>query len=318
MSEQQAAAPAAETAPIEETVAPATGAAPSNDAALKEAVQDAIDEGASPAEVKEMIKEFELKVNGKTKKVKVDLNDEKELVRRLQLAEASHLAMQDKAELEKLYKQEIMKARQNPWAFLSEIGLNPDQLVEQRMLEQIEEAKKSPEQIEREKMQRELQTLREELQRREKETVEAQKAQLTQAEAARLESELMDAFQANPNLPKTRKTVNRIVDAMNWSLNNGFEDVTVADVIPAVEAEIRNEINELMSGLSEEMIEAYIGQKNLDRLRKKRLAAVKKVPTVEDIKPVTKPKDIVEPKSDKPKPKNGNTKDFFRDLRKFS
>ena len=88
-----------------------------------------------------------------------------------------------------------------------------------------------------------------------------------------------------------------------WAIDNGYNDVTVKDVLPTVEAEIRKEISELMSALPEQMMEQYIGQKNIDRLRKQRISKVKNVPkTANSIKqqasaPVKKKEaEVVKPK----------------------
>lgn len=281
---------------------------------LQDAVEEAIADGATPAEVKKMIKEYEIKVNGKKKKVAIDLSDEKEIVRRLQLSEASHSAMQESAELKKLFNQEILKAKQNPWAFLSELGLDADQLMEQRLIEKVEEAKKSPEQLEREKLQKELSDARAELEKQKKDAEESKFAQLQQQAHAELESELLEALDKNPQLPKTKKTIRRIADAMEWAMNNGFEQVSVHDVIPAVEAEIRAEFNEFISELPEDVMESYIGQKGLDKLRKKRIAQSKVVPSVEAVKAVTKP--VVVEKKEERKSAPINSKDFFRNIGK--
>lgn len=279
---------------------------------LKEAVEEAVKDGASEKEVRDMIEEFELKVNGKTKKVKVDLNNKDDLKRRLQLAEAGRLAMQEKAELEKLVNEELMNAQKDPWKFLEQLGLNPDDLAEQRIQSKIEEMKKSPEQLEREKMQRELEAARERLKKIEEEKHTAKMQQMEQKAAYQLDQEITDALAKETELPKSKKTVRRIADAMLWAMDNGYSDVTVADVIPSVKAEIQNELNDFMSSMPEELMEKYIGRKNIDRLRKKRLAAMRKAPKSQ-VKQVARPK--TESESEGPK-ERVNSKDFFRELAK--
>ena len=103
-----------------------------------------------------MIKEFELKVGGKTYKKKLDLNNEEELQRELQMAMAGRQAMQQKAELEKIYEQEIRRLQDNPWEVLQELGFDPLELSESKLREYVQEQQKSPEQVERERIEREL------------------------------------------------------------------------------------------------------------------------------------------------------------------
>ena len=279
------------------------------EAELKEDVEKAIEEGATEKEVKDMIREFELKVNGKKKKIKLDLSDESDLVRRLQLAEAGQDAMREKAELEKMFNQEVSRLRDNPWEVLKEIGHDPDKLAEQLIQERIEQMKKSPEQVEREKIEKELADARAKLKAQEDKVKEEQALRLQENAAVQLDQDITDVLKNDPELPKTRKTVRRIADAMLWAMENGFEDVTVSEVIPSVKAEIRSEMDEFLSEMPDELFEKWIGNKNIDRLRNRRLASMKKAPTV-DVKPQAQlKKETEQEKRDKVQ-----AKDFFRSL----
>lgn len=288
-------------------------AVPATEGELQSAVKEAAENGATKEEIKQMIKEFEVKVNGKKKVVKLDLNDEKDIIRRLQMAEAGQSAMQESAELRKLVETELQRARQNPWDFLKELGLDPDDLAEQRIVQKVEELKKSPEQVEREKLQRELEAARAELEKERSAKEEFKMSQLREAAKNTLDREVAEAFESNPNLPRTQKTVRRIADAMLWATENGYEDVKVADVMPAVEEEIRREFNEFVAALPEEAIEHFLGKNLLEKMRKKRVAEAKKTQDVAPLqtKAVSTPKiDEKEEKKDKV-----SARDFFRGLR---
>ena len=69
---------------------------------LKDEIEDAIEEGASEEEVKNMIREFTLKVNGKEFKRQIDLNDEEAVKKELQLGLAGRQAMQRSKELKSI------------------------------------------------------------------------------------------------------------------------------------------------------------------------------------------------------------------------
>jgi hypothetical protein len=283
---------------------------------LKEEIQEAVEDGATEQEVKNMIREYEIKVNGKKKKVKVDLNNEQDLIRRLQLAEAGQGAMQEKAELEKFIAKEVMRWKDNPKDFFAETGLDAQEWAERMITEKVEELQKSPEELERERLLRELEDTRKKLQVEQQEKQEARMMQLQQQATAQLENELLDAFEKYPNLPKTKKTVGRITDALDWAVSNGYPDATVMDVMPAVEEEIRSEISDLMSELPVEMMEAWIGKQNMDRMRKQRLAKVQKAPKTTDVKPITKEEPKKNSKDESPFKKSGTkrSKDYFRNL----
>lgn len=243
----------------------------SSNSDLQEAVEDAIANGASEKEVKNLIKEFQLKVNGKIVNKKIDLSDENNLRNELQLAAAARQSMQEAANLKKLYESEVSRLKQDPFSVLAELGLDPDQLAEMRIQQRIEEMKKSPEQVEREKIQAELQAAREESRRLKEEREAEQFEKLKDQAAVQIETEIEQALDSHKTLPKSRHIVKRIADSMLWAINNGFEDVTAEDVMPLVEKEWRDEMSRLMDDSSEDILEQLIGQRNIDRLRAKRL-----------------------------------------------
>lgn len=269
---------------------------------FEEEVKDAIEEGATEEQVQQMIKEFELKVNGRTFNRKIDLSDDEAVKKELQMAAAGRQAMQEAAELKKIYAQEIERLKDPSQALnvLAELGLNPDELAELHLQQRIEEMKKSPEQLEREKMQMELEQARKKLQEQEEAARNAEIARLNQEATIQLDDEISQALDSHTSLPNSPRVVKQIADTMLWAMENGFDDVTANDVIPTVEKEIRREIADLMNQLPEEMMEQYIGQKNLDRMRKKRLGAAKKHQTVSNLKKPTAPE---APKEEKPREK---------------
>jgi len=281
---------------------------------LQDAVETAIANGASEKEVKNLIKEFQLKVNGKVINKTIDLSDENALRNELQLSAAARQAMQESANLKKLYEKELGRLKQDPFSVLAELGLDPDELAEMRIQQRIEEMKKSPEQLEREKIQAELQAAREEAQRLKEEREAEQFEKLKEQAAAQIETEIEQALDAHKTLPKSRHIVKRIADSMLWAMNNGFEDVTAEDVMPLVEKEWRDEMSRLMDDSPEEILEQLIGQKNIERLRAKRLNAMNTANSknVASVKPTAA---SIQKQEDQKKEKI-KQRDFFRSLGK--
>lgn len=280
-------------------------------AEIQEAIEEAIENGASEKQIKNMIKKFQLKVDGKTIEREVNLGDDEYLRNQLQLAEAARSRMNETAQMRKLLSEVEGKLRSNPWEILEQLGMNPDELAEIRLQSRIEQMKKSPEQIEREKLDQELMQAREEarLLKEEKEKIEFEKLQ--EKAAVDIENEITQALDAHKTLPKSRHVVKRIADSMLWAMNNGFDNITADDVIPLVEKDLREELNRFMEDMPDDLLEAYIGNKTTDRLRKKRLNTMK-TNTVSQIKPTAK---SVTVEQNKPKEKV-RQKDFFRNLGK--
>lgn len=281
---------------------------------LQDAVETAIANGASEKEVKNLIKEFQLKVNGKVISKKIDLSDEATLKNELQLAAAARQSMQESANLKKLYEKEVGRLKSNPWEVLQELGMDPDELAELRIQQRIEEMKKSPEQIERERIQKELQEAREEARRLKEEREAEQFDKLKEQAAVQIESEIEQALDSHKTLPKSRHIVKRIADSMLWAMNNGYENVTAEDVMPLVEKEWRDEMSRLMDDSPEEMLEQLIGQRNIERLRAKRLNAMNTsgAKTLNSVKSTAA---SVQKQDQKPAEKI-KQRDFFRSLGK--
>ena len=107
----------------------------------------------------------------------------------------------------------------------------------------------------------------------------------------------------------------RVADSMLWAMNNGFHDVTAEDVVPLVEKEMRDELNSLYDELPDEALEAYVGRKTTERLRKRRVAAVKTPASVAAVKP-TAASLAASPEANRPKSSPVRSKDFFRNLGK--
>lgn len=267
---------------------------------LEEAVEQAQEDGASAEEIASMIKEFELKVNGKTINKKIDLSDEEAVKRELQKAYAGQQAMQKSAELEKIYAQEIERLKADPFSVLEELGLNPDELAELRIQQRIEEMKKSPEELAREQMQKELEEARQKLREQEDRAKEAEFAKMQEEAARALDEEISTALDAHTTLAASPYIVKKVADTMMWAMDNGFDDVTANDVLDTVEAEVKKEISSMMSQLPEEVMEAYLGQKNLDRLRQKRIKSAQQTKNVSNLKKeVAKEVPKEEPKREK-------------------
>lgn len=251
---------------------------------LKEEIEEAIDKGATEEEIASMVKSFELKVNGKTINKKIDLSDEEAVKRELQKAYAGQQAMQKSAELEKIYAQEIERLKSDPFGVLEELGLNPDELAELRIQQRIEEMKKSPEELAREQMQKELEEARQKLKEQEERAKEAEFAKMQEEAARALDEEISTALDAHTTLAASPYIVKKVADTMMWAMDNGFDDVTANDVLDTVEAEVKKEISSMMSQLPEEVMEAYLGQKNLDRLRQKRIKSAQQTKNVSNLK----------------------------------
>lgn len=290
---------------------PVDQGSPSNagmSADLNSQVDEAISAGASPQEVKKLVKEYKLKIGGK--EVVKKYNSDDELIRDLQIGEANKNGMSKARELEKLFEKELNRLKSNPWEVLQELGHDPYALSEEKLNEWVEQQKKTPEQRQFEQMQKELQEARAAAKKRD-EDLETMKFEKLKNEASKqITEDIETTLAGNPNLPKSGKTIGRIVDALTWAYDNGFPEATVKDVIPMVEADIMKEQQEFFANMDEGLFEKYIGQKNIERFRKKRIAQMRQTNAAE-VQQVSKPK------TEQIKEKVA-AKDFFKNPLKYT
>lgn len=246
---------------------------------LAEEVEQAIEDGASKKEVQALVEKFKIKVNGKEKEVELDWNNKQDIIKRLQMAEAAQEAMQSRAEIERSFKKEVSRLKQNPWEVLEELGFDPDDLAEQRIAKFIEEAQKSPEQKAQEEKDRELQELRDQLKREKEAKEQFEYEQMQQKYISDLNTEIDEAISATTDLPKSQYVRKRVADAMAWAMDQENElgepmypNVTAKQVMPIVEKELSKELGEFLDEMPDKVLEKFMSKKVSDRLRNQRLS----------------------------------------------
>jgi len=281
----------------------------STEAELQEEIGEAIEEGASEEEIASMVKQYKLKVNGKEYIKEVDTNDEDAMTSILQREAAGQIAMQEAADLKKNFQQELLRLKQDPMSFLEEMGLDPMELSVDRINKQIELDKRSPEELATEKLQVELKEARDRAEKLEKQAEEREAAALYEQESVKLQDEIKGALDAHATLHASPRITRRVAETMEWAMNNGYDDVTAADVLPTVEAQMTKELNEMFSDLDEKALEKYVGAANLDKMRQKRVDDVSKKPAS-----IAALKQEAAPKITKDEPrKKRRLDDFMRD-----
>lgn len=287
----------------------------SEDSESEESVEEeGSEEDAVEEEIKELKKKLKLKIDGEEVEEEVDFNDEESLKRHLQKAKAFDKRSQELADLRNQVNDFVSQLKNNPTAILGELGLDVDGMIENYINDKVAEAEKSPEQREREELEAKLRKLEEEREELKKSQEEQRMEQLKNQYAAEIESDISSALDnAETILPRGNPlVVKRVAETMMLALNNGYDQVTAKDVIPLVEEQFKKDLQSMFDVFPEEVIERVVGQKNLDRLRKKRISqsrSKKKVKT-------TTAKQIAKDSGEKPKvelsePEKVAMKDFF-------
>jgi hypothetical protein len=259
-------------------------------------------------EAKKTLRKLKIKFNNKEyeEELPFEIPDDPEVVEfmknKLQMAKLAHQKAQEYSQLDREAREFIELLKTNPRAILEDprIGIDLKKLAAEIVQEEIENAKKTPEQLEKERLEKELQALKEQYER---EKMEAQKKEFERLQAQefeRYDREIQGALES-AQLPKSPYIVKKIADYLYIGLQNGI-DLSPKDVIPIVREEIEQEIKDYLNSLKEDEIEKVINKDLFDKYRKKQLAKAKNKPPIplkSQIKDVGEK--IEKPKQEKPK-----------------
>lgn len=301
----EAAAPVAAPAPAV-SEAPVDNAAEEAELVAEEAAEQEADPKAKAAKGKEAPKsskrKYSPKVNGRQMDIELDPNDDAEMLKYLQKAIAADEKFQEAAALRKNVEQLVAELKSNPRGVLShpELGIDIKKFAEDILNEEIQELQKSPEQKQLEALQKQLEVEKKQREGLEEAKRNAEMARLEEQAFKQFDDEITGALEKYPNLPKSPYVVKRIADTLIEAINLGYKDASVIDVMPIVEQQISGEIQKMFETMPEELMEQLIGKNNLSRLRKTRLAKMKKVETAQQVKSTGKTSKDADKKNEKP------------------
>jgi hypothetical protein len=271
---------------------------------LESEIQEALEEGASEEEVKNMIRQFTLKVDGKEIVKELDLNDEEAVKRELQLSYKGRQSMQELQELKNTYASELQRLMDNPFEVLKELNgeFDPLEYSAEYIDKLAKEQEMTPEQkadAERQRDYEEIKAERDRLKADAEEKVnEASRVQM----AEEIQSDIMTALEADNELVADRETVALIANELYWAAEKKMFDITAKDVIPTVKAQLKQNFQKMSTRFkSPEIMKDYMGKELLDKLREERVAQAKQqVKGIASIdKGISKPSDAKEAKKEK-------------------
>lgn len=227
------------------------------------------------SEAQQLKKTLKIKVDGQELEETIDFNDDEALKRYIQKSKAFDKRNNEYVSYKSQVDRLMEMLEKDPESVMEQLGHNMDDYAEKRLSRKIDELKKSPEQVEREKMEKELNELKAEKKKIQEEKEKAQMEHLRNETAQQIENEISDALSnVNSILPQKNPAVlQRIAQTMLMAMNNGYPQVTAKDVIPLVEKQWQEELNQLFSVMPEETIERLVGKGNMDRYRKKKVAS---------------------------------------------
>ena len=315
-SPEQSAQEVIKTIPDSTTNQSASDAIVTEDASNEELQEVMESEDATTEEkqeaVAELKKRMKFRVNGREVEKEIDLNDEETLHELLQKGFAADERFQSASALEKKMREFASLLQQDPIEALIAAGHDPDKLTESYMKKRVEELAKSPEQLKLEQLQKEIEKERKMREQLEEEKLTAEQARVEAEYSRQLDEEISDAL-SHSELPKSPYVVKRIAENLMLGLEQGMDDITVQDVLPIVEKQIKEEIRQMFEAMPEDVIEKTLGDGVSSKLRKRRIEKAKQTKTPDTASSV-KQTGTSEMNKSKPKeePKPLKAKDFFK------
>lgn len=240
-------------------------------------------ENLTPIE-KKRVNSLMLKFNGKEYEEKLPFEideDQSDWMRKqLQLAKMSQTKSQEVASLEKEVVAFLQELKTNPKKALANpmIGIDIKQLAADILEEEIENSRKSPEQLQREELQRELKALKDEREAEKRQSEQHQEQITLERLYDKYDTMISNALDTNPDLPTTPYIVDKMTKYMAIAVDEGYEP-DMGIITNIVRDEINEDIQHLLRVLPVDKVEALIGKDVLNKLRTSRLASAKKVPT---------------------------------------
>ena len=227
--------------------------------------------------------------------------DEEELRRGYAHNKAAAKRMEEASMTRKEAEQVLRVFKENPREAFKILGKDARKFAEQIINDDLNEALLSPQEREMRDLKRELETRRgaeqAAKQQFEKEQMDRQLAQQAQA----ISDNIVDTLKTS-GLPRTNYTVGRIVYYMQAALQQGF-NVNPGDVVQYVRDDYVNDIKQMVGGMDENAIEAFLGSDLVRKVAKSTVKAGKSAPVA--------PKSVNANRQPKSEKKIIAPKDFF-------
>jgi hypothetical protein len=237
---------------------------------------------ANPEKLQELIEEFELKVNGKTVKEKINMNDKARIQKALQMEKAAQESFQKAANSQKQIAameaemdQFLQMLKSDPMKILSNpaLGLKLEDMADKILAQKIEEASKSPEQIELEQARAKLEQYEKKIKEEETARQNAERQRMESEAEAHIQGEIMEAIDSG-SLPKSPYIINKMAQLASIAFENGV-DISMKDLAPIVNKMYKRDMKEMMGSMKDDEIEELVSSDRIKAIRNARIQAAR-------------------------------------------
>lgn len=225
-------------------------------------------------QVQSLIKKFKLKVDGQEFEEEIDLGNEAQIIKKLQLAAAAQKRMAEAQDTKRKAYDIIQAFEQDPGSILKRLGDKGYQTAEQILLDKMQQEMMTPEQREMAQMKAEL----EEFRRAKKEAEEKAEAEKLSALETKYAQEFQDKIMSavdKSGLPKTPEIAKRMAYLLQKNLEHGL-DLDANDLAEQARSEILGVINSITKDAQAEQLLGLLGQDVWKKVDRYRVAELKK------------------------------------------
>jgi len=287
-----------------------------SDEDLEEVLEDDdASEEDKEAAVEEIKRRMTLKIHGEERELNLDSDDDLELLRQMaQKGEGADSKFQEAAQMRKQMEALANLLQEDPMEAMRRIGHDPEELAQKYVEQRLEDMKLSPEQKRIKELETKLKAEEDAKEELARERAAAERMRIEEQYAEQVDMDISTALEAS-KLPRSPYVVDRIINTMAAAIDQGYEDITVAEVVPYVEQKMIKELQDMYAAMPEDTVEELLGKGTLDRMRKKRINTVKKAKnTAKEIKNTGQSEVRKAEAKDKKEAKPLNSKDFFKNL----
>lgn len=198
-----------------------------------------------------------------------------ELQSKIEKAEGADKKFLEAAKARKEAMRVFKMAKENPKEFLKITGQDPKKFAYDEVAEDVKKQLRDPKEVALEEAEKRIKEYeqKEETQKKEREAIRQEKE--AKALEQRFHTEIIEALEAFPELPKNAYTVAQLARAIDSVRSKHGVLLTAKEVAPLVVKDIRNTINGLVKGATPEMLIQLIGQEGVDALLKHSMSKLK-------------------------------------------
>jgi len=166
-------------------------------------------------------------------------------------------------------------AKENPHEFLKRTGHDPKKFSYDEVAKDIQDKLRDPREVELEAAKKRLDEFEKEKATRRQTEKDAKTAQEAKALEQRFHSEIIEALEATPSIPKNGFSVAKIARYIDTVRDKTGVLLNAKEVIGVIDKDIRSEVSGILKGATAEQIIELVGAEGIEAIRQYHLTKPK-------------------------------------------